>query len=186
MIRFALSILLLVPLLAATPAAAQEWAGLAPNGEGTAPVVRAPNRDLARDRALAACRRVSKTCTDQPALTQDLDDTFALVCCNRPRWACVAAPRRQREAAVAEAQRVLDQHGFSQCKTQAFLSARTGDRFSADENDAPLRDRDRDNRRDRDDRRDRDLRDDRAPDRIDRDNPAPRSDEDRARGPQQD
>lgn len=181
MIRFAISLLLLLPLLISAPAAAQEWAGLAPNGEGTAPVVRAPNRDQARDRALAACRRVSKTCTDQPALTQDLSDTFALVCCSRPRWACVAAPRRQRDAAVAEAQRVLDQHGFSQCKTQAFLSARNGDRLALDENDAPLRDRDRD------DRRDRDLRDDRAPDRIERDDRAPRGDDDRARGvPQQD
>jgi hypothetical protein len=181
MTRFAIAVLLALPLFTSPPLAAQEWAGLAPNGEGTAPVVRAPNRDQARDRAVAACRRVSQTCTDQPALTQDLSDIFALVCCNRPRWACVAAPRRQRDAAVAEAQRVLDQHGFSQCKTQAFLSARTGDRLSIDENDAPLRERDRDNRRDRD------LRDDRKPERNDRDDRAPRGDDDRPSGsPQQD
>lgn len=167
----AFAAVLVLPAAFAAPANAQDnWAAIAPNGENTAPVVRAPTRELARDRALAACRRVSRTCTDTPAITPNLNDVFSMVCCTSPRWACVAAPRSDRDAAVAEAQRVLDQHGFSQCKTQAFFSARTGERLALNEPRDTRNDRD-----DRNDRRDRD-RDDRDPP-ANRDTRAPRAGE---------
>lgn len=119
---------------AATLAAqAQGWSGLAPNGENTAPVVRGDTREIARDRAVAACRRVSNSCTDQPALTQNLEDIFALVCCDKPRRGCVAAPRQNRADGVREALRVLENANFSSCQTVAFYSARTGENLPLNE-----------------------------------------------------
>ena len=39
----------------------------------------------ARQRAVEACKRVSKTCANGPASTHDMDEVFAVMCCTQPR-----------------------------------------------------------------------------------------------------
>ena len=44
----------------------RRWAALDANGEGSAPVMWGATEEEARQRAVEACKKVSKTCADQP------------------------------------------------------------------------------------------------------------------------
>src|SRR5262245_21760910 len=83
------SSLVLAVAVAATfaPSAAQQkrWAAIDPNSETTPPVVWGASEEEARQRAIDACKRVSKTCANGPAVTDDMKEVFALVCCEKPR-----------------------------------------------------------------------------------------------------
>ena len=74
------------------PAPAQQrWAAVDPNSESSSPVVWGASEDEARQRAVEACKRVSKTCANGPASTQDLKEVFAVMCCTQPRVGCAAS-----------------------------------------------------------------------------------------------
>src|SRR5215831_10831098 len=45
----------------------RRWAALDPNGEGSSPVAWGATEEEARQRALEACKKVSKTCANGPA-----------------------------------------------------------------------------------------------------------------------
>jgi hypothetical protein len=80
------------------PAPAQErWAAIDPNSETSSPVVWGATEEEARERAIEACKRVSKTCANGPASTRDMRETFAVMCCTSRRR---GAPRRQPSASA--------------------------------------------------------------------------------------
>ena len=46
----------------------KRWAAIDPNSESSSPVVWGANEDEARQRAVEACKRLSKTCANGPAV----------------------------------------------------------------------------------------------------------------------
>ena len=80
------------------PAGAQQskrWAAIDPNSEVSSPVVWGATENEARQRAIEACKRLSKTCANGPAVTDDLKEVFAIVCCEQPRTGLCGLGRRQ-------------------------------------------------------------------------------------------
>ena len=69
--RFAVLLVLAAAMSAESrPAPAQQrWAAIDPNSESSSPVVWGPTEDEARQRAVEACKRLSKTCANGPAST---------------------------------------------------------------------------------------------------------------------
>ena len=98
-----------------------------PNSETTSPVAWGSTEDEAKERAVEACKRVSKTCANGPASTNDMDDVFAVMCCTRPRSGCAAAagPTRREDASKSVRKNV---HGrrVQHCTLRHYMSAGTG------------------------------------------------------------
>ncbi len=114
---------------AAQPAAAQQrWAAIDPNSEASSPVAWGATEEEARQRAMEACKRVSKTCANGPASTNDMREVFALMCCEQPKLGCVAGAAAGRREAMRSAQRMLADAGYSNCSVRHYLSAGTGKR----------------------------------------------------------
>ena len=83
------------------PAPAQQrWAAIDPNSEGSSPVVWGATEDEARQRAVEACKRLSKTCANGPASTNDMKEVFAVMCCTQPRPGCAGADDRPGRASI--------------------------------------------------------------------------------------
>jgi hypothetical protein len=122
---------LVVSLLLSAPAAeAQErWAAVSSTDDGSGPVVWADSKEEASRRALAACRKVSDTCSDRAATTPDTSDILTVMCCNSPRHACGVGAESTREASQAQVQKMFDGEGFSNCRVIKHLSAETGARI---------------------------------------------------------
>jgi hypothetical protein len=122
--------LLIVAVLALIPqpASAQRWAAISPNNEDTSEVVWADTREDATRRALRSCRRISKTCADPAASTDDMDHLFVTVCCTRPRYGCVTSPRATVEEGRRGAMQVLEDHDFSRCSVRSAVRADDGSR----------------------------------------------------------
>ena len=74
---------------------------------------------------MEACKRVSKTCANGPAVTEDLREVFALVCCTQA--ARRAARQRPRQQARGHPQRPEDvcRRRLSDCSVRHFLGAST-------------------------------------------------------------
>ena len=110
------------------PAQQQRWAAVDPNSESSSPVVWGASEDEARQRAVEACKRVSKTCANGPASTQDLKEVFAVMCCTKPRMGCAASAAANRREALKNVQEMFADAGYKDCSVQHYMSAGTGKR----------------------------------------------------------
>ena len=108
--------------------AAQEkrWAAIDPNNETTSPVVWSGTEVKARQDAIEACRRGSKSCANGPASTNEMNDFFAVVCCTKPRRGCAVGVAGARQDALKNVQKVLSDSGYSNCSLRHYLSAGSG------------------------------------------------------------
>ena len=122
----ALLLLALSGLDAWSQSSQKRWAAIDPNREGSSSVVWAPTESEARQRAVEACKRISKTCASGPASTDTLDDMFAVMCCTRPSQACAVAVAGSRQDAIKSVQKTFSDAGFSNCSLRHYLSAATG------------------------------------------------------------
>lgn len=104
----------------------QRWAAIDPNREVTSAVVWGSTEAQAKDRAVEACEKVSKTCANGPATTNEMDDVFAVMCCSRPRLGCAAAAAESRGDASASVRKNLTEAGFSSCTLRHYMSAGSG------------------------------------------------------------
>jgi hypothetical protein len=113
----------------ARPASAQQqqrWAALDPNSESSSPVVWGASEDEARQRAVEACKRLSKTCANGPASTRDMKEVFAVMCCTQPRVGCAASAAANRREALKNVQEMFADAGYKNCSAQHYMSAGTG------------------------------------------------------------
>src|ERR1700676_1528236 len=108
-----LSVAFFVTLLFSATAAQAEWAGVASTDDGSGPVVWANSKEQVTRKALAACERVSDTCSDRPATTPNTSDIFTVMCCNNPRHACGVGAESTLEASRAQVRRMFEDNGFS-------------------------------------------------------------------------
>jgi hypothetical protein len=108
--------------------AQQRWAALDPNSESSSPVVWGATEDEARQRAVETCKRVSKTCANGPASTQDLKEVFAIMCCKQPRVGCAVSAAANRREALKNVQEMFADAGYKDCSVQHYMSAGTGKR----------------------------------------------------------
>jgi hypothetical protein len=104
----------------------RRWAAIDPNGEASSPVAWGGSEEQARQRAIEACKRVSKTCANGPASTDDMKDVFAVMCCREPKLGCAVSPAASRPDASQAVQKTLAGAGFSNCSLRYYLSAATG------------------------------------------------------------
>src|SRR4029450_6714348 len=104
----------------------QRWAAIDPNREGSSAVAWGPTETEARQRAVDACKRVSKTGANGPASTDTLDDVFAVMCCSWPSQGCAVSVAGSRQDAMKGVQKAFSDAGFSNCSLRHYLSAATG------------------------------------------------------------
>jgi len=126
---FLVAICLVVSLGGATrQSSAQDkrYAAVDANNEAKLTVVWANDKDVASRRAVAACKRVSKTCSGKASYTNELDDLFAYVCCETPRFGCSIGVGAEKADALAMVRKTFDDAGFSRCRTPRYWSAETG------------------------------------------------------------
>jgi hypothetical protein len=124
-------LLVLTSAVAAWPhhaVAQQRWAAIDPNHETSSPVAWGTTEDEARQRAVEACKRVSKTCANGPASTSDMREVFAVMCCAQPRTGCAASAAENRREAVKNVQRMFADAGYKECAVRHYMSAGTGKR----------------------------------------------------------
>jgi len=107
--------------------AAGPWAAIDPNSEDTANVVWGTSQQDVSDKAMAACRKVSTTCSSRPATTKNLDDTFVYMCCTRPQAGCAVSPG-SGDATLRSLKVLFLNAGYSDCAVRAAFSARDGSR----------------------------------------------------------
>ena len=98
----------------------RRWAALDANGEGSAPVMWGATEEEARQRAVEACKKVSKTCADGPASTHDLNEVFAIVCCTEPRRGCAASAAANRREAVKNVQEMFADAGYKDSRSSTI------------------------------------------------------------------
>ena len=110
------------------PAVAQHkrWAAIDPNSETSSPVVWGTTEDEASQHAIDACKRVSKTCANGPAVTDDMREVFAVMCCAQPRAVCAASAAANRRDAANNAQQMFADAGYSNCAVRHYIQAGTG------------------------------------------------------------
>jgi hypothetical protein len=104
----------------------QRWAAVDPNREGSGPVAWGATEKQAKERAVEACEKVSKTCANGPATTNDMDDVFAVMCCTRQKLGCAAAAAESRDDASASVRKNLTEAGYSSCQLRHYMSAGSG------------------------------------------------------------
>jgi hypothetical protein len=124
-------LLLLAAGMAAWPrpaAAQQRWAAVDPNSESSSPVVWGATEDEARQRAVEACKRLSKSCANGPASTSDMREVFAIMCCTVPKSGCAAAAAGNRREAQQNVQAMFADAGYKDCSVKHYMSAGTGKR----------------------------------------------------------
>ena len=86
------------------------------------------SEEEARQRAIDACKRVSKTCAGGPAVTDDMREVFAVMCCAQPRMGCAASAATNRRDAAKGAQQMFADTGYSDCSVRHYIQAGTGKR----------------------------------------------------------
>jgi len=122
----AVAALALAALGPAPCAGQQRWAAVDPNGDGSSPVAWGATEAEARQRATEACRRLSATCANAPATTDEVRDVFAVVCCTSPRKGCAAAAAASRHAALRSVEKMFGEAGYSNCALRHYMSAASG------------------------------------------------------------
>src|SRR5262245_14107185 len=90
----------------------RRWAAIDPNREASSAVAWGPTEAEARQRAVEACKRVSKTCAGVPASTDTPDDVFAVMCCARPSQGCAVSVAGNRQDALKSVQKTFSDAGF--------------------------------------------------------------------------
>jgi hypothetical protein len=113
-------------LLPVASAQQKRWAAVTPNNEASSSVVWGDTEAQVRQRAIDACKRISKTCASEPALTQEMDDVFAVMCCTKPRQGCASSVARNRQSALHAVEKVFADAGYSNCTLRHYISAGTG------------------------------------------------------------
>ena len=88
------------------------------------PVAWGSTETQAKERAVEACEKVSKTCANGPATTNDMDDVFAVMCCSRPKLGCAAAAAESREDASTSVRKNLTEAGYQQLHAAALYVGR--------------------------------------------------------------
>jgi hypothetical protein len=106
--------------------AQERWAAIDPNSENSSPVVWGATEEEARQRAVAACARVSKTCANGPASTGDMKEVFAVMCCSQPQIGCAAAAASSRRDALKNLREMFADAGYKECAVRHYMSAATG------------------------------------------------------------
>jgi hypothetical protein len=104
----------------------QRWAAIDPNREVSSAVVWGASEVQAKERAVEACEKVSKTCANGPATTNDMGDVFAVMCCARPKLGCAVAAAESREDAQTSVRKNLTDAGYSSCTLRHYMSAGNG------------------------------------------------------------
>jgi len=104
----------------------QRWAAIDPNREVSSVVAWGSTEAQAKERAVEACEKVSKTCANGPATTNDMGDVFAVMCCTRPKLGCAVAAAESREDAQARVRKNLTDAGYSSCTLRHYMSAGSG------------------------------------------------------------
>ena len=104
----------------------QRWAAIDPNREVSSAVVWGASEVQAKERAVEAGEKVSKTCANGPATTNDMGDVFAVMCCARPKLGCAVAAAESREDAQASVRKNLTDAGYSSCTLRHYMSAGNG------------------------------------------------------------
>ena len=122
----AIAAILEVGLTGVARAQQQRWAAIDPNREMSSVVAWGSTEAQAKERAVDACEKVSKTCANGPATTNDMDDVFAVMCCSRPKLGCAAAAADSREDASTSVRKNLTDAGFSSCTLRHYMSAGSG------------------------------------------------------------
>jgi hypothetical protein len=122
----ALLLVVLSGLDAWSQPAQRRWAAIDPNREASSAVAWGPTEAEARQRAVEACKRVSKTCAGVPASTDAPDDVFAVMCCTRPSQGCAVSVAGSRQDALKSVQKTFSDAGFSNCSLRHYLSAASG------------------------------------------------------------
>jgi hypothetical protein len=110
----------------ASTAQEKRWAAIDPNNETTSPVAWSSTEAKARQEAVEACKRTSKTCANGPASTNEMDDVFAVMCCTKPRRGCAAGVAGARGDALKSVQKTFTDAGYSSCTLRHYLSAASG------------------------------------------------------------
>ncbi len=103
------------------------YASVSPNNEESGPVYWADTQDAAKEGALRGCKKISKTCATRPAWTDQRDDVFSLMCCQKPRFSCAIGVGSSAEAARQAAKNTFSDDGFSKCEVRKYISARSGE-----------------------------------------------------------
>lgn len=112
---------------AAQPAGAQQrWAAIDPNSETSSPVVWAATEEEARQRAVEACKRVSKTCANGPVATRDMKEIFAVMCCNQPQIGCAVAAAASKRDALKNLREMFADAGYKDCAVRHYMPTATG------------------------------------------------------------
>src|SRR5262245_45838655 len=108
--------------------AAQEkrWAAIDPNNETTSPVAWSSTEAKARQDAIEACKRSSKSCANGPASTNEMEDVFAIMCCTKPRRGCAVGVAGARQEALKSVQKTFADAGYSNCALRHYITAATG------------------------------------------------------------
>src|SRR6476469_4731102 len=105
-----------VAIMGSASAQQQRWAAVDPNREVSGPVAWGSTETQAKERAVEACEKVSKTCANGPATTNDMDDVFAVMCCTRPKLGCAVAAAESRDDAAASVRKNLTEAGYGSCQ----------------------------------------------------------------------
>ena len=85
-----------------------------------------PAEAKARQEAVEACKRSSKSCANGPASTNEMEDVFAVMCCTKPRRGCAVGVAGARQDALKSVQKTFADAGYSNCSLRSYLSAATG------------------------------------------------------------
>ena len=104
----------------------KRWAAIDPNNETTSPVAWSSTEMKARQEAIDACRRTSKTCANGPASTNQLEDVFAVMCCTKPRRGCAVGVAGARQDALKSVEQTFADAGYSNCALRHYISAASG------------------------------------------------------------
>jgi hypothetical protein len=125
--RFLLAVTL-AAVTATGAALAQQarWAAVDANREASSPVAWGNSESQAKERAVEACEKVSKTCANGPGATNDTGDVFAYMCCTRPKLGCAVAPGDSPDEAAALVRKTLTDAGYGNCALRHHLSAGNG------------------------------------------------------------
>ena len=102
------------------------WAAVDANREASSPGGLGVPESQAKERAVEACEKVSKTCANGPATTNDTGDVFAYMCCTRPKLGCAVAAGNSPEEATANVRKTLTDAGYGNCPLRHHLSAGNG------------------------------------------------------------
>jgi len=112
--------------LAQEKAQEKRWAAIDPNSEASSPVAWGETEEQARQRAVEACKRASKTCANGPASTDNMNDVFAIMCCTQPKHGCAVGVEANRQKAPDAVKKTFGDAGYTNCALRHYMSAGTG------------------------------------------------------------